>query len=1139
MKLMSTRRCASAIFIFSALCLALVANQIQAATSYFDTNGITADSGITANASYLWESPFWNSAGVNDANAANGVSATTNWTDGDFPRFAAGINANGLTYTVTANSNHTIAGMQLLIGAAFTGGPSVNGGATVNVNNAGGAVLSLASGQQGFFVSTNGNLKINSALGGVDGTSQVVWQGGGGSLYLYGANTFAGGVQLNAANGLNFNNSASFGPATAPITFGSQAATSATTSLTYVIANPDVGPVTIPNPVTERSFDSVNFPALVTTNLIYTGKNATFSSAWTLGTGMTNALTIANSSFTTATLTLSGGVGGAANSNLTVNNNGTGIFGTLILTGASTYGGTTTIGSTASGQPALQATQGVGLPTNFLNLNGGVYQGNGAATSFTRSLGISGANKFQWNTNGGGFSANGGQMTVNIGGAGAGLVWGGTIGSQIVGTLDFGSGSANDKTLFQNPVDLNNTATTGLTRTVNVVAGTGGDSAEMSGVISNSNASTALTKTGTGTLILSAPNSYTGATTVGAGTLSVSTVGVTGSNSNVGTNGTIHLGATTTAGTLKYTGTGETSDKVLNLAGTTAGGTIDQSGTGLLRFTNNLTATGAGAKTLTLQGSTAGTGEIAGTIVNSSSATSVTKAGTGTWTLSGTNTYTGTTAVNAGTLVMASAGAVPGANALTLGGGTLNNSTSATKTISGATTLSANSTIAGANDINFSGAFTNSAGNRTLTANNTAATFGTVNLTGDATARSLTFAGPGNVNLNGVVQNGGTATSGTLVFNSTYSGTATISQANTYAGTTTLSAGTFVLGNKAAFGTSAVGINGVSMSANTNLSGANAIGNTATLGATNTFTGANNIQFSGTVTATGSRTITNNMSGANLTLSGPVNLSSNATNNTVTIGGTGNTTISGAIANGGTATASNLTKSGNGILALTGANTYAGVTTINGGTLAANNTSGSATGTGAIVVNSGGTLAGTGSVSGAVTVNSGGKLSPGASPESLAVGALSLMAGSAFIYEINSSLSFAAGADLVNVALGGNTVIDTTGAGVTLSVSDLATTPVVYANKFTLLSYDATKTPIGTFAGTPEGSLVTIGVTDYSIHYADLSPGVNFDAPVAGTGFNYVTLTAVPEARSFLLVGLVCVVLGAARLLSARRLQTS
>jgi len=354
-----------------------------------------------------------------------------------------------------------------------------------------------------------------------------------------------------------------------------------------------------------------------------------------------------------------------------------------------------------------------------------------------------------------------------------------------------------------------------------------------------------------------------------------------------------------------------------------------------------------------------------------------------------------------------------------------------------------------------------------------------------------------------------------------------------------VSAGTFVLGNKTAFGASAVAINGVSVSANTNLSGANAIGNTATLGGTNTFTGTNNIEFSGTVTATGNRTITNNLSGGVLTLSGPVNLSSNAVNNTVTVGGTGNTTISGVIANGGTATAANLTKTGNAALTLSAANTYGGVTTINGGTLNANNATGSATGTGAIVVNSGGTLAGTGAVSGGVTVNSGGNLSPGASPESLAVGALSLMAGSTFIYEINSSLSFAVGADLVNVALGGNTVIDTTGAGVSLSVSDLAATPVLYANKFTLMSYDATKTPIGTFAGRPEGSLVTIGVTDYSIHYADMAPGVNFDAPAAGTGFNYVTLTAVPEARAFLLVGLVCIVFGAARIFAARRLQTS
>jgi autotransporter-associated beta strand protein len=218
-------------------------------------------------------------------------------------------------------------------------------------------------------------------------------------------------------------------------------------------------------------------------------------------------------------------------------------------------------------------------------------------------------------------------------------------------------------------------------------------------------------------------------------------------------------------------------------------------------------------------------------------------------------------------------------------------------------------------------------------------------------------------------------------------------------------------------------------------------------------------------------------------------------------------------------------KSGSGTWTLSGANPYTGTTTINAGILQVN---GSITGGGAVTVNNGGTLAGTGAITGAVTVNSGGKLSPGASPESLAVGALSLMAGSTFVYGIDSSLPFAIGADLVNVALTGNTLIDTTGAGVTLNVNDLATTPVVYANKFTLLSYDATKAPIGTFAGRPEGSIVTIGLSSFTIRYEDIAPGVNFDAPAAGTGFKYVTLSAVPEASSVLFGGLVCIVLGVA-----------
>jgi autotransporter-associated beta strand protein len=215
---------------------------------------------------------------------------------------------------------------------------------------------------------------------------------------------------------------------------------------------------------------------------------------------------------------------------------------------------------------------------------------------------------------------------------------------------------------------------------------------------------------------------------------------------------------------------------------------------------------------------------------------------------------------------------------------------------------------------------------------------------------------------------------------------------------------------------------------------------------------------------------------------------------------------------------------------LTGANTYSGGTTISGGTLKANNTSGSGTGTGAVVVNSGGTLAGTGAVSGAVTVNSGGTLSPGASVESLGVGPLTLAGASTLKYEINSSVALNVAADLVNVATGGAVSIN---PAALLSASDVATTPVVLAlgTKFTLLSYAQSAGLTGNFSGFAEGSTVPIGVNQFAIHYADLQPGSNFDAPASGTGFKYVTLTtvaAVPEAGAVLMGAIVCLAVGLA-----------
>ena len=70
-------------------------------------------------------------------------------------------------------------------------------------------------------------------------------------------------------------------------------------------------------------------------------------------------------------------------------------------------------------------------------------------------------------------------------------------------------------------------------------------------------------------------------------------------------------------------------------------------------------------------------------------------------------------------------------------------------------------------------------------------------------------------------------------------------------------------------------------------------------------------------------------------------------------------------------------KTGSGRWTLTNSNTYTGGTTIERGTMIVTNTSGSATGTGDIVVKRNSALAGTGSVSGAVTVSSRGYIMPG------------------------------------------------------------------------------------------------------------------------------------------------------------------
>lgn len=92
-------------------------------------------------------------------------------------------------------------------------------------------------------------------------------------------------------------------------------------------------------------------------------------------------------------------------------------------------------------------------------------------------------------------------------------------------------------------------------------------------------------------------------------------------------------------------------------------------------------------------------------------------------------------------------------------------------------------------------------------------------------------------------------------------------------------------------------------------------------------------------------------------------------------------TFSGTILAGAT-----VTKIGSGNWTISGANTCTGIFTVSGGKLTVINMSRSATGSGPVIVNSGATLAGTGTVSGSVTINAGASLAPGTT----AIGALTV-----------------------------------------------------------------------------------------------------------------------------------------------------